>query len=167
MQRCIAENEEIFAHQIECYKVQCGKKATPPPRNSEELSQLYEQTCLISDLTRNWPDRAGIKKPFGCEAMSFFTVQAALEHTKSGWEVRRSSGWFLAVPPGRPSIYNERGILVDKVLGPYNEGSDLMLTCSVAGGKKWRTCRLSFQRTLHFGVTLSWRKPKIPEQHFA
>ena len=39
------------------------------------------------------------------------------------------------VPPGRPLIHNERGILVESTLGPYNEGSKLRLTCSVSGGK--------------------------------
>ena len=32
-------------------------------------------------------------------------------------------------------MHNERGILVEDVLGPYNEGAELMLTCSVSGGK--------------------------------
>jgi hypothetical protein len=32
-------------------------------------------------------------------------------------------------------VHNERGILVEDTLGPYNEGAELMLTCSVAGGK--------------------------------
>ncbi len=41
----------------------------------------------------------------------------------------------LSVPPGRPLIHNERGILVEEILGPYNEGAELMLTCSVSGGK--------------------------------
>ena len=41
----------------------------------------------------------------------------------------------FAVPPGRPLMHNERGILVEDVLGPYNEGAELMLTCSVSGGK--------------------------------
>ena len=42
---------------------------------------------------------------------------------------------FIAVPPGRPLMHNERGILVEDVLGPYNEGAELMLTCSVSGGE--------------------------------
>ena len=42
----------------------------------------------------------------------------------------------FSVPPGRPLIHNERGILVESTLGPYNEGSKLRLTCSVSGGKK-------------------------------
>jgi hypothetical protein len=42
---------------------------------------------------------------------------------------------LFSVPPGRPLIHNERGILVENVLGPYNEGAELMLTCSVSGGK--------------------------------
>ncbi len=43
---------------------------------------------------------------------------------------------FLSVPPGRPLIHNERGILVEEQsLGPYNEGAELMLTCSVSGGE--------------------------------
>ena len=41
----------------------------------------------------------------------------------------------FSVPPGRPLIHNERGILVETTLGPYNEGSKLRLTCSVSGGK--------------------------------
>ena len=44
--------------------------------------------------------------------------------------------FFFVVPPGRPLIHNERGILVDTTLGPYNEGAKLMLTCSVSGGRK-------------------------------
>ena len=32
-------------------------------------------------------------------------------------------------------MHNERGILVEDVLGPYNEGAELMLTCSVSGGE--------------------------------
>ena len=43
--------------------------------------------------------------------------------------------YFFSVPPGRPLIHNERGILVETTLGPYNEGSKLRLTCSVSGGK--------------------------------
>ena len=43
--------------------------------------------------------------------------------------------FFVSVPPGRPLIHNERGILVETTLGPYNEGSKLRLTCSVSGGK--------------------------------
>lgn len=43
---------------------------------------------------------------------------------------------FVPVPPGRPIIHNERGILVESLLGPYSEGSELMLTCSVSGGKR-------------------------------
>ena len=42
---------------------------------------------------------------------------------------------FFSVPPGRPIIYNERGIIVENNLGPYNEGVELILTCSVSGGK--------------------------------
>ena len=41
----------------------------------------------------------------------------------------------VSVPPGRPLLHNERGILVEDVLGPYNEGAELMLTCSVSGGE--------------------------------
>jgi hypothetical protein len=44
------------------------------------------------------------------------------------------------VPPGRPVIYNERGIIVENHLGPYNEGVELILTCSVSGGKSYFTC---------------------------
>ena len=40
-----------------------------------------------------------------------------------------------SVPPGRPVIYNERGIIVETNLGPYNEGVELILTCSVSGGR--------------------------------
>ena len=40
------------------------------------------------------------------------------------------------MPPGRPVIYNERGIIVETNLGPYNEGVELILTCSVSGGKQ-------------------------------
>ena len=43
--------------------------------------------------------------------------------------------FLFSVPPGRPLIHNERGILVETTLGPYNEGSKLRLTCSVSGGK--------------------------------
>ena len=43
--------------------------------------------------------------------------------------------YSFSVPPGRPLIHNERGILVETTLGPYNEGSKLRLTCSVSGGK--------------------------------
>ena len=42
---------------------------------------------------------------------------------------------FTTVPPGPPVIYNERGIIVETSLGPYNEGVELILTCSVSGGK--------------------------------
>ena len=42
----------------------------------------------------------------------------------------------FSVPPGRPVIYNERGIIVETNLGPYNEGVELILTCSVSGGKQ-------------------------------
>ena len=42
---------------------------------------------------------------------------------------------LFAVPPGRPLIHNERGIMVQETLGPYNEGAELMLTCSVSGGE--------------------------------
>ena len=45
------------------------------------------------------------------------------------------AGFFISVPPGRPVIYNERGIMVETNLGPYNEGMELILTCSVSGGK--------------------------------
>jgi len=42
----------------------------------------------------------------------------------------------VIVPPGRPIIHNERGILVEETtLGPYNEGAELMLTCTVSGGR--------------------------------
>lgn len=41
----------------------------------------------------------------------------------------------FSVPPGRPVIYNERGIIVETNLGPYNEGVELILTCSVSGGR--------------------------------
>ena len=45
--------------------------------------------------------------------------------------------FFFSVPPGRPIIYNERGIIVENNLGPYNEGVELILTCSVSGGKSY------------------------------
>ena len=38
-------------------------------------------------------------------------------------------------------MHNERGILVEDVLGPYNEGAELMLTCSVSGGKSVSAAR--------------------------
>ena len=36
-------------------------------------------------------------------------------------------------------IHNERGIIVETTLGPYNEGAELMLTCSVTGGDYFET----------------------------
>ena len=50
---------------------------------------------------------------------------------------------FTTVPPGPPVIYNERGIIVETSLGPYNEGVELILTCSVSGGKSLAKKRLS------------------------
>lgn len=42
---------------------------------------------------------------------------------------------FIAVPPEQPVIYDTNGIVTMKHVGPYNEGSDLILTCEVSGGK--------------------------------
>ncbi|CAB4068057.1 unnamed protein product [Lepeophtheirus salmonis] len=40
----------------------------------------------------------------------------------------------IIIPPGKPLIHNERGILLEEnKFGPYNEGSELFLTCSVSG----------------------------------
>ena len=48
--------------------------------------------------------------------------------------------FIFPVPPGRPVIYNERGIVVETNLGPYNEGVELILTCSVSGGRSFQFC---------------------------
>lgn len=38
------------------------------------------------------------------------------------------------VPPQRPKIYNERGEPIQSRVGPFEEGSDLVLVCVVEGG---------------------------------
>ena len=61
-----------------------------------------------------------------------YLVYASWQHWK--WDYSLLF-FFFSVPPGRPIIYNERGIIVENNLGPYNEGVELILTCSVSGGK--------------------------------
>ena len=41
---------------------------------------------------------------------------------------------LYAAPPMKPVIYDANGI-ASTVIGPYNEGSELLLTCEVVGGK--------------------------------
>ncbi|KAK8402382.1 hypothetical protein O3P69_000656 [Scylla paramamosain] len=46
----------------------------------------------------------------------------------------------VIIPPNKPEIYNETGHLVSgkngaSIIGPYNEGSSLYLTCRVSGGR--------------------------------
>jgi hypothetical protein len=41
----------------------------------------------------------------------------------------------FAVPPSTPVIYDDFGQEISSVLGPYTEGSDVRLSCRVAGGK--------------------------------
>lgn len=43
--------------------------------------------------------------------------------------------YFFAVPPGQPTILNEKNQEVMQAAGPYEEGADLKLTCHVRGGK--------------------------------
>lgn len=43
--------------------------------------------------------------------------------------------FIFTVPPEQPVIYDTNGIVTMKHVGPYNEGSDLILTCEVSGGK--------------------------------
>ena len=71
--------------------------------------------------------------------------------------------YFFSVPPGRPVIYNERGIIVETNLGPYNEGVELILTCSVSGGKSIPT--FQFQAKIdwdfyNFGLQSRYILPK-------
>ncbi|XP_042228072.1 uncharacterized protein LOC121870347 isoform X2 [Homarus americanus] len=46
----------------------------------------------------------------------------------------------VIIPPSKPEIYNESGLLVTgengaSIIGPYNEGSPLILSCKVTGGR--------------------------------
>jgi len=41
---------------------------------------------------------------------------------------------YVAVPPEKPVIYDGVGVTTSAI-GPYNEGTELLLTCEVYGGK--------------------------------
>ena len=41
---------------------------------------------------------------------------------------------YFTVPPEKPVIYDGAGV-ASSAIGPYNEGSELILTCEVYGGK--------------------------------
>ena len=74
-------------------------------------------------------------------------------------EITHTYSFFISVPPGRPIIYNERGIIVENNLGPYNEGVELILTCSVSGGKSdYIFYDFSFEREKKKFVLLCPRK---------
>lgn len=42
---------------------------------------------------------------------------------------------FVAVPPQKPTIIDEKGKEILSVAGPYEEGGEMKLTCIVAGGE--------------------------------
>lgn len=48
---------------------------------------------------------------------------------------------FVAVPPNKLLVYDNSGRELSDVVGPLTEGSDLVLTCEVRGGKCF-TCVL-------------------------
>lgn len=41
---------------------------------------------------------------------------------------------YVTVPPQRPKIFDEGGRELTSVAGPYEEGSEMKLTCVVSGG---------------------------------
>lgn len=43
--------------------------------------------------------------------------------------------FFIAVPPNRPIIFETKRAEKAKNVEAYNEGSDVLLTCEVTGGK--------------------------------
>lgn len=50
--------------------------------------------------------------------------------------MRPNSDFFVAVPPEQLSILDDHGMHIqDYILGPYNEGSSLNVTCVATGGK--------------------------------
>lgn len=52
---------------------------------------------------------------------------------------------YFTVPPSKMSIFDENRIDRTSVVGPYTEGSDLILTCEVYGGKKKLSIMLILQ----------------------
>ena len=40
----------------------------------------------------------------------------------------------VTVPPQKPTIFDDRGKEIPSVAGPYEEGSEMKLTCMVSGG---------------------------------
>ncbi|XP_049962106.1 synaptogenesis protein syg-2-like [Schistocerca serialis cubense] len=74
----------------------------------------------------------------------------------------------VIVPPQRPKIYDERGVEVGPVAGPYQEGGQARLTCVVYGGRPppeirwWRGERLLESRELPAGPRIRERLLLLP-----
>lgn len=43
--------------------------------------------------------------------------------------------FLISVPPEKPVIFDKIGNVVTDLIGPIQEGSDLILTCEVSGGE--------------------------------
>lgn len=53
---------------------------------------------------------------------------------------------FVAAPPSAPVIHNANGVEVGAVAGPFQEGYDLQLSCSVTGGETTLIFPSSFEK---------------------
>ncbi|XP_049813620.1 nephrin-like [Schistocerca nitens] len=72
------------------------------------------------------------------------------------------------IPPQRPEIFDERGVKLGAVAGPYEEGGNARLTCIVSGGRPepsvrwWRGERLLESRELPAGTRIRKRLLLVP-----
>lgn len=55
----------------------------------------------------------------------------------------------FSVPPSVPVIYDQHGVEIRDVAGPFNEGGTLVLTCEAVGGNE-------MQRRQSLPSSLSW-----------
>ena len=63
-----------------------------------------------------------------------FSLRCRVDFTTSQTRTERIN-LKVIVRPSRPQIYDDAGTVRDIFAGPYQEGSDVMLSCRVVGGK--------------------------------
>lgn len=77
------------------------------------------------------------------------------------WLSTELTGLFFSVPPHQLLIYDNSGRDVQKTVGPLEEGSDLILTCEVRGGKCSLKLISPVRKTEHPGAVLLSHKRHI------
>ncbi|GBP41063.1 Synaptogenesis protein syg-2 [Eumeta japonica] len=109
--------------EAECeISIRDSSSAAPPPGSSRMYRHVrnYFGDVLNFSFVVRFEAAALVIYPRAC---ALFTARA-----------RTNTASFVSELPSKPVIFDEYGKEISGVAGPYNEGGDFRLTCSVSGG---------------------------------